>query len=99
MTRFSSSAVTTSLVEVADPDISKRERTFVIALQPDVASLRAAELRPVFELGGLHLRFPIQTPELVLDDLDVVQPVLDVRALGNDARLVPLSDRLEVTFR
>ena len=70
----------------------------MIALQPDVAPLRAAELRPVFELGGLHLRFPIRAPEFVFDDLDVVQPVLDVRALGDDARLVPLPDRLEVTF-
>ena len=37
-------------------------------------------------LVAFDLRFPVGAPELVLDHLDAVQPVLDVRALGDDAR-------------
>ena len=44
--------------------------------------LGAAELRPRLELGRLHFGFPVGAPELVLDQLDAVEPVLDVRSLA-----------------
>ena len=50
-------------------------------------------------LVDCDLRFPVGAPELVLDHLDAVQPVLDVRALGDDARGVPVADRLQVSCR
>src|SRR5258708_2110938 len=54
----------------------------------------AAVVRTGVELAGGHLGFPVRAPELVLDDLPAVEPVLDVRSFGDDARLVPLAHRL-----
>src|SRR6185295_8822790 len=82
-----------------DADVAKPEHAGVIALQPDVAAPGASELRPRVELRRLDLGFPVAAPQLVLDHFDVVEPVLDVRAVDDDARLVPLADRLQMPRR
>src|SRR5882672_2718425 len=84
--------------QLANANVAKRERAFVIALEPDVADLGAAELRPRLEFGRRHLRLPVGAPQLVLHHFEAVEPVLDVWSLGDDARAVPLADRLQVTF-
>src|SRR5256885_7313039 len=45
-------------------------------------------------LARLDLRRPIGAPELVLDDLHAVEPVLDVSPLHHESHLVPLACRL-----
>ena len=71
----------------------------MIALERDVSFLRASVVGVVRELARLDLRLPVGTPERVLEQLEVVQPVLDVRAVDDDSRLVPLADRLQVSGR
>src|SRR5262249_31618075 len=88
---------TTKLEKRANPDVAKREHAGGVSLHADVAALGAAEFRPRVELRRCHFRFPVWAPELVLDHLDVVQPVLDVRAVGDDPRFVPIADRFEMT--
>ena len=51
------------------------------------------------ELARLHLGFPVRAAELVLEQLDAVEPVLDVRASRHDARGVPVADRLQMSGR
>src|SRR5258708_34146346 len=84
--------------DLADADVAERQHAGVIALQSDVTRFRAAELRPCVELGRRDLRFPVRAPQFVLDDLEVVQPMLHVRAFGDDARLVPFPDGLQVSL-
>src|SRR5262249_40360045 len=84
-------SITVVLFQLADADVAKCERPLVIALQRDVALLRAAVVRVVDELARLDLGFPVRAPQLVLEQLEVVQPVLDVRAAREDARLVPVA--------
>src|SRR5215472_19218155 len=71
----------------------------MVPLQTDMTLLRAAVLGPLRELACLHARLPIGAPELVLEKLETVQPMLDVRALGDDACPVPVADRLQVPGR
>ena len=77
--------------DFSDASIAKGQRAGVVALQRDVSALGAAEIRIHRELAGLDFRFPIGAPELVLEQLETVQPVLDVRACGDNARCVPLA--------
>src|SRR4051794_34010702 len=84
------------LVKLANPDIAERERALMIALQADVADLGPAELRPCLELGRRHLRFPIRTPQFVLDGLEAVEPMFDVRSFGDDPREIPVANRFQV---
>ena len=64
-----------------------------------MAALGAAELGPRLELGRRDFGFPVGAPQLVVDDLDAIEPMLDVRTPGDDARGVPLADRFQVSCR
>jgi hypothetical protein len=69
----------------------------MVALQGEVALARQAVVRPHGELARLDLRLPVRTPELILQEFEAVEPVLDVRAPGDDPRGVPVADGLEMS--
>ena len=57
----------------------------MVALNADVALFGAAVVRPARELARRDLCLPVRAPELVLEQLLAVEPVLDVRAAQDDA--------------
>src|SRR2546430_17100049 len=61
-----------------------------MVLETDVAGGVTPVMRVTGELARLDFRRPVGTPELVLDHLHAVQPVLDVFPLHHEAHLVPL---------
>src|ERR1700733_2273738 len=69
----------------------------MIALQPD----EPAGCEPVVgvrgELARGDARLPVRALELVLDDLAAIQPVLDMVALHEQARFVPMIERVHDT--
>src|SRR6185503_11837570 len=73
-------------------DVAEPYRVAVI-LQRDTTTLRASVRRHLHKLAGLHERLPCRAPQLVLDDLDPVHPVLDVRPCHDEPRIVPFADR------
>src|SRR5213593_3385099 len=81
---------------LADTNVAKRQRPGVVALHRDVPAPGAAEVWPDGKLARLHLRFPVGAPEFVLQQLDAVQPVLDVRSICDNPRYVPLADTLQM---
>src|SRR5260370_24153074 len=85
--------------DLAHADVAESESPAVIALQPDMPFLRASEIGISGDLARLHFGFPIGTPELVLEQLHPVQPVLDVRTFRDDPRSVPLTDGLQMASR
>src|SRR5262245_24171262 len=62
-----------------------------VVLQGDVAGLLEAIARHRLELALLDPVLPVGAPELVLDHLRPVQPVLDAWSVHEDTRRVPLS--------
>ena len=66
----------------------------MVALNADVPFLRLREVRIDLELARLVLRLPLGAADLELGRLHAVEPVLDVVALRDNPRLVPLADRL-----
>src|SRR6266536_1794139 len=66
-----------------------------VILQEDVALDPGAEAGDVLELAPGDGRLQLRAAEIVLEDLPRVQPVLDVVALDQDARLVPLAHRAQ----
>src|SRR5690606_20680633 len=80
-------------LQVAEPD------RIAMVLQYDIAALLDAETGIFGELAGLIEAVPAFAPDLVLDHLLAIQPVLDVVAARNDARLVPLPCRADDTGR
>src|SRR6185295_6570087 len=80
--------------KLANLDVAKRNLVPVV-LQQDVALQLRAPARFVLELAlrlGRHQR---RAPELVLDHLDAIQPVLDVGAVDDDAAGVDLAGGLD----
>ncbi len=65
-----------------------------MVLETDVAGGVTPVMRVTGELARLDFRRPVGTPELVLDHLHAVQPVLDVFPLHHESHLVPLARRL-----
>src|SRR2546427_9035491 len=65
-----------------------------MVLETDVAGGVTPVMRVTGELARLDFRRPVGTPELVLDHLHAVEPVLDVFPLHHEAHLVPLACRL-----
>ena len=63
-------------------------------LQGDMAAVEAGIIRKVFEFAGGHSLLPVVAAQLVLEQLHVVHPVLDVVTPDDDAAAVPLADRL-----
>src|SRR5207247_6668736 len=76
--------------EHPDLDVAVGDAELVL-LQADVALGVPAVTRVVCELARLDSRLPIRAPELVLDDLHAVEPVLRVIPVHDDPRLVPLT--------
>src|SRR2546427_7277896 len=60
-------------------------------LQADVPLGVTSVARVRGELARFHLGLPIRAPELVLDDLHPVEPMLDVFPIHHEAYLVPLT--------
>src|SRR6266508_5094494 len=63
----------------ADLDVAERHVVPVV-LHADVPSPRARVVREILELALADSPLPVRGPQLVLDELHAVQPVLDVRA-------------------
>src|SRR5262252_882526 len=73
----------------------------MIALDAEVALRRPAEIRVLVgrELARLDGGVPRRAADVVRRDLLAVEPMLDVRALRHDARLIPLTGRLRGILR
>src|SRR5215469_12891843 len=84
------SATLTPSAQLADADVADLERSGVIALDTDQAARGEPIVRVPGELARRHPLLPVVAPEIVLDDLDTVQPVLDVIAADDEACLVPV---------
>src|SRR3989449_2752219 len=74
------------------PDLDVAVRDLVtMVLETDVAGGVTPVMRVTGELARLDFRRPVGTPELVVDHLHAVQPVLDVFPLHHESHLVPLA--------
>src|SRR5882724_7510215 len=60
-----------------------------VVLQTDVPGRVFPEARMRLELAARHLRVPIAAAELVLEQLEAVEPMLDVIAVHDEAGRVP----------
>src|SRR5690606_4486068 len=80
-------------LQTSHADVSEPDRVAVV-LEPDMALHPCAVFRPGGELGIGDARLPLVAALLVLEQLDAVQPVFDVRPACHDARLVPLAYRV-----
>src|ERR1700679_3563728 len=67
----------------------------MIALNADVAFLGQSVVGLLRELARRDLGLPVGTAQVVFDDFLAVQPMLDVIAVDDDARLVPLAEWLD----
>src|SRR5258708_17640551 len=67
----------------------------MIALNADESSFCQAIVGILRELARRDLGLPVGTAEVVFDDFLAVQPMLDVIAVDDDPRLVPLAERLD----
>src|SRR5262249_27031190 len=83
---------TALLSNLPDPDSAERDPAAVI-LEGDVTLRDPPVVRPLLELARVDALLPVRAAELVLHDLDSVQPVLDVVAVDHDPRGIPLADR------
>src|ERR1044071_5057458 len=73
------------------PDFDVAEGDHVpVVLQPDVALRVFPEARMRRELARRDLGIPVGTAEFILEELHAVEPVLDVVAVHDEARGVPL---------
>src|SRR5262245_45893240 len=86
---------TDALVQRADSDMPQCQFARVVALDAERARGREPEVREFPELARRDLRLPVRAAELVLDDFLPVEPVLDVRAVDDDAGRVPFAVRLD----
>src|SRR5512145_2424778 len=77
----------------ADADVAIRDPVAVV-LERDVAGARPSVPGPLRELGCRHLRLPRRGPQLVLDHLHAVEPVLDVRPVDDEADGIPFAGGL-----
>ena len=58
-------------------------------LQRNVTALRPTIPGPLCELAVLYAALPIVRPEFVFDDLDAIEPMLDVRTVHHQPGTVP----------
>src|SRR5258708_2811356 len=84
--------------ERADADVAERDLVAVV-LECEVSGLVETVARHLRELARGDLPLPLGAPELVLEELHAVQPMLDVAAAHQDARLVPAADRARAARR
>ncbi|SVB37625.1 uncharacterized protein METZ01_LOCUS190479, partial [marine metagenome] len=62
-----------------------------VVLKPNVTAISHSVRWPFDELTARYQFGPLLTPQLVLDDLGSVEPVLDVTALHDDAARIPFA--------
>src|SRR5438093_12921011 len=79
---------------LANAHVADREHAIVVPLNANVAAPRPPVVPIRGKLARLDLRFPIGTPQLVLEQLLSVEPMLDVRASRHDPGRVPFARRL-----
>src|SRR3954451_14912650 len=71
-----------------DPDVAEGDPVAMV-LQSDMAAPRAAIAPEILELAYADPPLPVRGPQLVIHHLHAVQPMLDMRAPHDQARLVP----------
>src|SRR5439155_23723862 len=77
-------------------DVAEGDHVAVI-LESDV-SLRVFPKPGIgLELAARDFRIPIRAPQLVFQQLEAVQPVLDVVAGDDEPRRIPFAPRMHVT--
>src|ERR1700720_791084 len=76
--------------QLAYTDAANRQRSGVIALQPDQARHRHAVIGVCRELARGDPFLPVRALKLVFDDFAAIEPMLDMSALYNESRLVPV---------
>src|ERR1700689_905686 len=81
--------------QLPDADVAQRQGSAVIALDADIAFSCEPVVRVFREFARRDFRFPVIIPELVFEDLLAVEPVLDMRALRDDTRLIPPPERFD----
>src|SRR5215472_9246454 len=64
-----------------------------------MAAFRTTVFGVLCELTSFHPGFPIRAAQLVLEQLETIKPVFDVRTARHDPCLVPITDGLEVSRR
>src|SRR5215469_958943 len=82
------------LGQLANAHVADGERPRVIALDADQAAGGHAVVRVGGEFAGRDLVLPVSALQLVVDDLVAVEPVLDMVAVQDDARFVPVVVRV-----
>src|SRR5436190_7797744 len=79
-------------------DVTEGDHVAVI-LESDVSLRVFPEPGMGFELAARDFRIPIRAPQLVLQQLEAVQPVLDVVAVDDEPRRIPFAPAMHVTGR
>src|SRR5579884_1411156 len=88
------SCSTASLFQLTDLDVLERGRVVMLG-QKNWAGDFVSEVMDVLEFAVRDGFFEFRAAEFVLDDFHAVEPVLDVVALEQHARMVPLAGRME----
>src|ERR1700712_2189429 len=79
--------------QLPQTQVADGQRTGVIALDTDQSGGGTPILRIGRKFAGRHPAGPVRALQFVVHDLLPVEPVLDVRALDHETRLVPLTER------
>src|SRR6266478_3422607 len=85
--------------QLAYTDAANRQGSGVIALQPDQARRRHTVIGVCRELARGDPCLPVRALKRVFDDFAAIEPMLDMSALYNESRLVPVIERQHHTDR
>src|SRR5579871_3180590 len=76
--------------ELPNPELPDRQRALVVSLNADDAGSCQAEIGVAREFARGDPGFPVRAPQLVLDDLPAIEPMLDMRAVDDQSTPIPL---------